>query len=129
MRVGQFIGEVGSSGLSTGPHLHYAIEKDGQYVNPLNQDLGVNHRVSPRLRALFDRFKQDYLTALNHMPTGGHFTVALPSASAAGNVVISTAGASRSSGSRVARHAFSAIARVEHTAVAMPISGRASIMR
>jgi len=129
VRVGQFIGEVGSSGLSTGPHLHYAIEKDGQYVNPLNQDLGVNHRVSPRLRALFDRFKQDYLTALNHLPTGGHFTVALPSASAAGNVVISTAGASRSSGSRVARHAFSAIARVEHTAVAMPISGRASIMR
>ena len=35
VRVGEMIGQVGSSGLSTGPHLHYGIEKDGQYVNPL----------------------------------------------------------------------------------------------
>jgi murein DD-endopeptidase MepM/ murein hydrolase activator NlpD len=129
IRVGQFIGQVGSTGLSTGPHLHYAIEKDGQYVNPLSQDLGVNHRVSPRLRTLFDHFKQDYLTALNHLPSGGHFTVALPSASTAGNAVIRTANASQSSGALVTRHAFSGIARVEHASVAMPISGRASIMR
>lgn len=29
-----FIGRVGSSGLSTGPHLHYTLIKDGRAINP-----------------------------------------------------------------------------------------------
>jgi len=34
VRQGQVIGYVGSSGRSTGPHLHYEILKDGKQVNP-----------------------------------------------------------------------------------------------
>lgn len=76
VRVGEMIGRVGSSGLSTGPHLHFAIEKDGRYVNPLTASLGVHNHVSPRMRAMFDRFKRDYLAALDHVPSfGGHFNV------------------------------------------------------
>jgi murein DD-endopeptidase MepM/ murein hydrolase activator NlpD len=35
MEQGQVIGTVGSTGLSTGPHLHYGLQKNGRFMNPL----------------------------------------------------------------------------------------------
>lgn len=35
LKAGDVIGRTGSSGRSTGPHLHYEVRHDGQAVNPL----------------------------------------------------------------------------------------------
>jgi len=56
VKRGDIIGYVGSSGLSTGPHLHYEVHKDGQPVDPVSffyQD------VSPdEFRILLDKSQQ-----------------------------------------------------------------------
>ena len=34
MRIGQTLGKIGSTGRSTGPHLHYETRIDGEAVDP-----------------------------------------------------------------------------------------------
>ena len=60
IRQGQLIGYVGSSGLSTGPHLHYEVLQDGRAVNPMSvrfaaapaADPAIMGAVKARLKAL-----------------------------------------------------------------------------
>ncbi|MBN9274302.1 MAG: M23 family metallopeptidase, partial [Mesorhizobium sp.] len=35
LNAGDEVGETGSSGRSTGPHLHYEVRHNGEAVNPL----------------------------------------------------------------------------------------------
>lgn len=44
---GQLIGYCGSSGIATGPHVHYEILRNGSQVDPLAAGLPMDSRLSP----------------------------------------------------------------------------------
>jgi murein DD-endopeptidase MepM/ murein hydrolase activator NlpD len=56
---GQKIGEVGSSGESTGPHLDYRVKQGGSYVNPLSWKF---QPVAPLRPEFKDAFKKEVVT-------------------------------------------------------------------
>lgn len=53
VKQSQIIGYVGSSGRSTGPHLHYEVKKSGSHVNPLKLRLPSGRRLSGEQLTVF----------------------------------------------------------------------------
>jgi murein DD-endopeptidase MepM/ murein hydrolase activator NlpD len=62
VRQGQVIGWVGQTGLTTGPHLHFALFRNRQYVNPLTARVALRRDV--RDPARFQLAKQTLLMQL-----------------------------------------------------------------
>ncbi|MCC6988311.1 MAG: M23 family metallopeptidase [Acidobacteria bacterium] len=67
-RVGQgeLLGSVGQTGLASGPHLHYGLRRNGQYVNPIteHQNLPPGEPVPAVLKAAFEAERDTLFSAM-----------------------------------------------------------------
>ena len=58
VRQGQIIGYVGTTGRSTGPHLHYEVHRDRKQINPLTLKLPSGEKLSGERLARFQEHRR-----------------------------------------------------------------------
>ena len=70
VRQGQIIGFVGSSGLSTGSHVHYELLINDRFVNPMTVKLPRGRVLDGITLALFEKSREQLDALMAHLGPG-----------------------------------------------------------